>query len=115
MKNEQKKKHFRMLDNVKDFMRQQNPEVKKELNHIIWRLERDGILLMPYGEKVIGEDLFAIRVVNAGNVRVFYVYGIHDLIFGIHGYVKKTQVIPEKEKAYARKVLRELTKGGLIQ
>ena len=74
MKNGQKKKHFRMLDNVKDFMRQQTPEVKKELNHIIWRLERDGILLMPYGEKVIGEDLFAIRVVNAGNIRVFFMY-----------------------------------------
>lgn len=49
---------------------------------------------MPYGEKVSGEDLFAIRVIQAGNIRVFYVYGLNDIVYGIHAYTKKTQVIP---------------------
>jgi phage-related protein len=110
-----KKKHFRMLQSVKDFMREQSGDVKKELNGIIWKLESDGNLVMPYGEKVTGErDLFAIRVIQAANIRVFYVYGICDYIFGIHAYVKKTQDIPEKEKEYARKVVRELIKEGVI-
>ncbi len=104
-----------MLQNVKDFMRDQSGNVKQELNNIVWRLETEGALVMPYGEKISGEDLFAIRIIQAGNIRVFYVYGIADYIFGIHAYTKKTQAIPEKELNYARRVLRTLEKEGLIK
>lgn len=110
-----KKKHFYMLQPVKDFIRNQSGDIKQELNSIIWRLETDGSLTMPYGEKVAGEDLFAIRVIQTGNIRVFYVYGIADYIFGIHAYTKKTRVIPDKEITYARKVLRELIKEGIVK
>ena len=115
MKENNKRKHFRMLQNVKDFMREQNGDVKKELNNIIWRLETQGRLEMPYGEKVNGEDLFAIRVVQAGNIRVFYVYGICDFVFGIHAYEKKTQTIPQKEMTQANRVLNELIKQGVVK
>ena len=110
-----KKKSFRMMQSVKDFMRGQPGEVKQELNGIIWKLETEGALSMPYGEKLEGENLFAIRVIQAGNIRVFYVYGVKDFVFGIHGYVKKTQNIPEKEMRYARKVLKQLIQGGLVR
>ena len=110
-----KKKSFRMMQSVKDFMRGQSGEVKRELNGIIWKLETEGALSMPYGEKLEGENLFAIRVIQAGNIRVFYVYGVKDFVFGIHGYVKKTQNIPEKEMRYARKVLKQLIQGGLVR
>lgn len=104
-----------MLQSVKDFMREQSGDVKKELNGIIWQLETEGTLVMPYGEKVTGEsDLFAIRVIQAANIRVFYVYGICNHIFGIHAYIKKTQDIPEKEKEYARRVVRALIKEGVV-
>ena len=111
----QKKKHFRMMQSVKDFMRDQSGEAKQELNGIIWKLEAEGALSMPYAEKLDGENLFAIRVIQAANIRIFYVYGIADIVFGIHGYVKKTQEIPEKEMRYARKVLRQLIQGGLVK
>ena len=65
------------------------------------------------GEKV-EKDLFAIRIISAGNVRVFYVYAIHERIYGIHGYVKKTQTIPQKELDYARKIVRELKRQGAL-
>lgn len=110
-----KKKHFRMMQAVKDFMREQSGDIKQELNNIVWRLETEGMLEMPYGEKVSGEDLFAIRVIQAGNIRVFYVYGIADYVFGIHAYTKKTQAIPEKELNYARKVLRSLQQQGVVK
>lgn len=110
-----KKKHFRMMQAVKDFMRMQSGEAKKELNGIICKLEAEGVLSMPYAEKLDGENLFAIRVIQAANIRVFYVYGIADVVFGIHGYVKKTQDIPEKEKRQARKVLKQLIQGGLVK
>lgn len=111
----EKKKFFVMLQGVKAFMREQPGEVKQELNGIVWRLETEGALSMPYGEKLEGEDLFAIRVIQAANIRIFYAYGIRDFVFGLHGYVKKTQDIPEKEKKQARKVLKKLMEGGLIR
>lgn len=110
-----KKKHFRMMQSVKDFMCGQSGDAKQELNGIIWKLEVEGALSMPYGEKLEGENLFAIRVIQAANIRIFYVYGIEDVIFGIHGYVKKTQEIPESEKRQARKVLKQLIQGGLVK
>ncbi len=39
---------------------------------------------------------------------------MHDRIYGIHGYVKKTQTIPQKELEYARKIVRELKKQGAL-
>ena len=110
-----KKKHFRMMQSVKDFMRGQPGDAKHELNSIIWKLEAEGQLSMPYGEKLEGKSLFAIRVIQAANIRIFYVYGIADYVFGIHGYVKKTQDIPEKEMRRARKVLKDLIQGGLVK
>ena len=103
------------MKSVKDFMREQSGDVKKELNNIIWRLEIDGSLVMPYGEKISGENLFAIRVIQAGNIRVFYVYGINDIVYGIHAYTKKTQTIPIEHKEYALKILKALINGGLVK
>ncbi|MDD2956487.1 MAG: type II toxin-antitoxin system RelE/ParE family toxin [Oscillospiraceae bacterium] len=110
-----KKKHFRMLPAVKDFMRDQDGDAKKELNGIVLKLEAEGVLTMPYGEKLDGENLFAIRVIQAANIRVFYVYGMQDIVFGIHAYTKKTQDIPEKEKQQARRIVKQLVTGGLVK
>lgn len=109
-----KKKHFLMLQSVKDFMRDQPGCVKQELNGIIYRLECLGTLSAPYTEKVENE-IFAIRVIQTANIRVFYVYGIKDRIFGIHAYVKKTQEIPKKELKYAQKVLKILLREGVVK
>ena len=96
-------------------MRYQSGDVKQELNSIIWKLETEGSLSMPYAEKLDGEKLFAIRIIQAANIRIFYVYSIADTVLGIHGYVKKTQEIPEKELRYARKMLKQLIQGGLVK
>ena len=68
----------------------------------------------PNAEKIEGEDLFALRVIQTRTIRVFYVYGLYDVIYGIHGYVKKTEQIPENELKQARKLLRQLIQGGCI-
>ena len=110
-----KKKYFFMMQSVKDFMRDQSGDAKKELNGIIWKLETEGSLTMPFAEKLDGENLFAIRVMQTANIRIFYAYGVRDYVFGLHGYVKKTQDIPEKEKKQAWKVLNQLIQGGYIK
>lgn len=110
----EKKKTFIMFPSVKDFMREQSGDVKKELNGIVFLLERDGTLSYPYAEKIQGEDLFAIRIIQAGNIRIFYVYGLENRVYAVHGYVKKTQEIPQREMAIARKVLKWLIQKGLV-
>ena len=110
-----KKKIFKMLLPVRDFMRDQPGEVKKELNSIIWRLEANGVLTMPYGEKISGENLFAIRVIQAGNIRVFYVYGTGTDIYGIHAYEKKTEQIPDCERRKADRMITLLRAKGKVK
>jgi len=109
-----KKKIFKMLLPVRDFMRDQSGEIKRELNNIIWRLETEGMLEMPYGEKINGDNLFAIRVIQAGNIRVFYVYGPGNLIYGIHAYQKKTEQIPKTELNQAARMIKLLKQSGKI-
>ena len=110
-----KKKLFKLLVPVKEFLRDQPGAVKQELNGLIWKLEEDGYLNMPHAEKIEGENMFAIRVIQTGNIRIFYVYGSYDIIYGIHGYVKKTEQIPENELNHARNILKRLIQGGNLQ
>ena len=110
-----KKKIFKMLLPVRDFMRNQSGEIKQELNNIIWRLETDGKLEMPYGEKIQGNNLFAIRVIQTGNIRVFYVYGTGNLIFGIHAYQKKSEQIPKSELKKADRMIKLLKQSGVLE
>ncbi len=89
-------------------MERQPENVRREYELIVEKLEADGRLSMPEGEKIAEEGLFVIRVIRAGNIRVFYVYGQGDFVYGIHAYVKKTRKIPERELTYARKLAKTL-------
>ena len=109
-----KRKCFVEFPRVTDFLAGQSAEINAEYRAIVLKLETEGRLSMPFGEKLKGEDLFAIRVINVGNVRVFYVYGKADTIYGIHGYTKKTQTIPQKELKQARRMAKALKQVGLI-
>ncbi len=104
-----------MLLPVRDFMRTQSGEIKQELNNIIWRLETEGMLEMPYGEKIQGDNLFAIRVIQAGNIHVFYVYGLNDRIYGIHAYQKKTRQIPKTELKQEYRMIKLLKHSGVLE
>ena len=100
-------KRYIALQQVKDFIDSQAGEIKAEYELIVNRLQEAGRLSMPFGEKVENK-LFAIRVIRAGNIRVFYAYGKEDRIYGLYGYVKKTKTIPQRELKQARKILKIL-------
>lgn len=110
-----KKKSFKMLQPVRDFMDDQSVDCNRELDNIIRRLEIQGMLEMPYGEKITGKNLFVIRVMHTKNIRVFYVYGRNDLIYGIHAYKKSTKKIPDQELEQACRVLKLLKQSGKIK
>ena len=106
------RKHFYVVESVATFMASMPLDVRGEYGTIIAKLEHEGRLVAPFGEKV-EPGLFAIRVIRAGNVRIFYAYGRGDAIYGLHAYVKKTQKIPMKELEQARRVARSLERQGL--
>lgn len=103
------------MTNVADFMDRQSTEIKLEYAVIVDMLESEGRLSMPFGEKISGKNLFAIRIIHAGNVRIFYAYGKQNDIYGMHGYVKKTRTIPQKEMKQAEKICKLLRAEGMIK
>lgn len=109
------KKQFIELPNVERFMREQTQGIIDEYVLIRDELQIKGTLSMPKAEKLKEKNLFAIRILQAGNVRVFYAYGIKNIIWGLHAYTKKTMQIPKHELKQALKVLKALTEKGWIQ
>jgi phage-related protein len=99
------KKTYIELPSVTDFFEQQPEDVQVKYEKIIDLLEEKGFLISPYGEKV-EKDLFAIRITNPKNIRVFYVYMKNDEAYGIHAYEKKSQKIPDRELNLARKIIK---------
>jgi phage-related protein len=64
-------------------------------------------LSMPYA-KPVGSGLFELRVRGKQEARVLYAYVKNDTIYLLHGFVKKTQVIPRKELRMALKRKKEV-------
>lgn len=108
------KKRFIELPDVERFMQEQTQSIIDEYILIREELQIKGMLSMPKAEKLRGKNLFAMRILQAGNVRVFYAYGINNIIWGLHAYTKKTMQIPKHELKHAVKILNALTQKGLI-
>lgn len=103
-----KKKTFVVTDTLADFIRQQTSDIRAQFRKIVAKLEEEGFLIPPYGKKLTGhENLFEIRIVSGGSVRVFYCYQESDLILGVSGFVKKSEKTPPKEIKKALKIIRD--------
>ena len=109
------RKKYIELPQVENFFTEKSQDIADEYGEIVEMLETQGRLSMPFGEKISGKNLFAIRVIQAGNVRVFYVYGIEDRIYGLYAYHKKTQKIPLSEMKKAEKTVKILRKAGQVK
>ena len=108
------KKTYTELPRVTAFFQEQSADVNTEYALIVNMLEENGQLSMPFGEPLPQFGLFAIRTIKAGNVRVFYVYGKSDRVFGLHAYVKRTREIPVHERKTAQKLAAQLRKMGYL-
>ncbi|KKU11687.1 MAG: Phage derived protein Gp49-like protein (DUF891) [Parcubacteria group bacterium GW2011_GWC2_45_7] len=62
---------------------------------------------MPHSKK-IDHRLFELRVKGQQEVRIFYTFH-RDTVFLLHGFVKKSQKIPEKKLRTAHQNYRRLT------
>lgn len=107
------KKRYIELEQVREFKAAMPLDARAEYELIVRKLETDGYLTAPYGEKV-EKGLFAVRIMQAANERVFYVYGLGSNLYGIHAYEKKTAKIPLNELKQARRKKAMLEREGLI-
>lgn len=67
---------------------------RKKLAREVALLEAQGFLRAPMAEKV-SVNLFAMRIMTAGNERFFYCYDDGNTIYVLSGYTKKPMKIPE--------------------
>ncbi|MFH1820643.1 MAG: type II toxin-antitoxin system RelE/ParE family toxin [Candidatus Nealsonbacteria bacterium] len=84
----------------------QKPTTAKVL-HTLDLLERFGQKLGPPHTKKISARLFELRIIGKQEVRILYSFH-KSRIFLLHGFVKKSQRIPEKEIKTATQKLKGL-------
>lgn len=84
----------------------EKPTIAKVLRTIDL-LERFGHELgMPHSKK-IDRRLFELRIRGQEEIRIFYTFFSNDVIL-LHGFMKKSQRIPERELFVARQKLQAL-------
>jgi len=84
----------------------QKPTIAKVLRTIDL-LEQFGQKLGPPHTKKISAHLFELRVSGKQEVRIFYSFHKSQILL-LHGFVKKSQKIPQKEIKIARQKLKTL-------
>lgn len=94
-------------DVEKFIMALQKSTIAKVLRNIDL-LERFGYQLGSPHTKKIRDDLFEIHIRGRQEVRIFYIFSKRKIIL-LHGFVKKTQKIPQRELKAALRKFKDLT------
>lgn len=96
-------------DKLEKFIRTLEKVTVAKVLRTIDLLERFGYQLeMPHSKK-IDNRLFELRVRGTQEVRIFYTFYKDGMVL-LHGYIKKTERIPERELSTAQKKLKALDK-----
>ena len=97
---------------VKEFVDDLPFAVAADFALAVDRLENAESLEMPLSRPLfeIARSLYELRFHDRNNIfRVVYYVRKKDAIYLLHGYTKKTQKIPEKEKMLIRRRLKNIT------
>jgi phage-related protein len=68
--------------------------------------ERNAKLEMPHS-KPLGRGLFELRIMGTSHIRFIHAFHL-DIIWILHGFIKKTNKIPKGEISYAQRQLKLL-------
>lgn len=83
-------------DTIEKFIRYLEKSAAAKVLRTIDLLEEFGKKLgMPHSKKV-AHNLFELRVRGKQEVRIFYMFRNNEIIL-LHGFIKKSQQIPQKE------------------
>lgn len=79
-----------------------------------WRIDRVFKLLASEGymiglphSRALGKGLFELRIIGSVHIRFFYTFN-RGCVYILHGFIKKTEQIPDEEIQYARMQLKNL-------
>lgn len=93
---------------VREWLLSLNVEDRKKIGKDIFKVEHGWPVGMPYS-RPIGRGLYEVRsTISDGCIaRVLFCIKNNKMIL-LHGFIKKTQVIPDKEKDIAYKRMKDL-------
>lgn len=93
---------------VYDFINNLTPNTKSKVINTINLLENYGIRLgLPHSKKLVGRDLWELRVLGQDNIRIFYVAIVGKNFLMLHGFQKKKQKTDQKEIKIAEERLKD--------
>ena len=96
---------------VFEFIQDFEMKTRARITSTIDLLIEHGINLgLPYSKKLIGSNLWEIRVLGTNNLRIFYIAIINKQFLLLHGFKKKKQKTDKREIIIAEKRLSEYLK-----
>lgn len=96
--------HF-VKDDTYDFIKSLDNKISAKIFRMLEMLDEVGMYLDPTKLKKVNQEIYELRVVGKLQVRIFCCFK-NDLIYILHGFVKKTQKIPKNELQIAMHRLR---------
>jgi phage-related protein len=97
---------------VKEFLDSLNPRQAANIIEAMEMLKTFGLQLRDPYVKFVGDKLYELRIKDPDGIyRIFYFAATGKKFVMVHGYVKKSQKIPTKELAKAKKRMKEYLNG----
>lgn len=83
---------------VRDLIESLEKRAQNKIVRTLELLENFGIKLgPPYTKKVVGTDLWELRILGQDNLRIFYIAMTGKSFLLLHGFIKKKQKTDKKE------------------
>ncbi|MBI4036831.1 type II toxin-antitoxin system RelE/ParE family toxin [Candidatus Daviesbacteria bacterium] len=83
---------------VYDFIESLNAKAKSKIINTIDLLEEYGTSLgSPHVKKLVGTDLWEIRILGQDNIRILYIAIVDKTFLLLHGFIKKKQKTDKRE------------------
>jgi phage-related protein len=93
---------------VHNFIESLNARAKSKISNTFDLLSEYGIRLgLPHVKKLVGTDIWELRILGGDNIRIFYIAISGKVFLLLHGFIKKSQKTPNKEMKVALMRLNE--------
>lgn len=93
---------------VYNFIESLNARAKSKVSNTFDLLSEYGIKLgLPHVKKVVGTELWELRILGGDSIRIFYIAISGRVFLLLHGFIKKSQKVPNREMKAALTRLNE--------
>lgn len=83
---------------VEDFINSLEKHARSKIIRLLKNAQEFGVIaIQKHIKKLAGTNLWEMRVLGKQSVRLIYFYQQQNIIFIIHGFIKKNQKTPLKE------------------